>query len=256
MNPRSGNKNKRGLAFNLVGLIMIFLALLVSSSRAQYAQGLTPVPDELVEKVIMLYGEHYGTDMYGKDLTSYRQYPIYDLEGNIIAYDVMYYYGEGELPSDEKLFEIAEKIYGKYITRKEREEIEKEAGLYENVVSASIGCCYEISPMMVAALGQIAFIFRCYAENKSFLEQYSKEHEIDISGPYELVEIYGDSPYLKYVINGEEKYINFRGQKSIHTKGELIDRVKPIDELYPGLPEINREKWKFYEELAMDLELD
>lgn len=254
MTPRSGNKNRRGLAFNLVGLIIIFLTLSVSSSRAQYAQGLTPVPDELVEKVIMLYGEHYGTDTYGKDLTSYRQYPIYDLEGNIIAYDVMYYYGEGELPSDEKLFEIAEKIYGKYITRKEREEIEKDEGIYENIVSVYISCCYEIPPMIGAALGQISCIFRFYGENKSFLEKHYRDRGIEISDLKGLVNIYGDDNYLKYNIDSEEIYINHLGKKSIYKKDELTDRVKQVEELYPiEVIEGIKEVWESFKENDMDL---
>lgn len=231
---------------------------------------LTLVPDELLEKVIVYEGKvlGYGVDRIvldglclgfrnedkDREFTSYRLYPCYDLEGDPVSYEVMYYFGEGEVPSDEEILGIAEKIFEQDLNYEERMEIYKEEGIYEKLSTVTINCYYELEPVSLVIKGEIPGLFRKYIETKDILEEQFKDHEIEFSDFKGCVLVIGDSSYFKFEIEGEEIYVHALSSK-IFTKGELLNRVKPLEEIFSKETiEKNIVKWEEIEERFDELE--
>ena len=231
---------------------------------------LTPVPDELLEKVILYAGLvcGYGADEVilgelcigfrnvdkDKEFTAYRLYPCYDLEGNPVSYEVMYYFGEGEAPTDEEILGIAEKIFEQDLKYEERMEIYKEEGIYEKLSTVTINCCYELEPISLVIKGEILGLFRKYIETKNILEEHFKDREIEFSDFKGCVSVIGDSSYFKFEIEGEEIYVHALSSK-IFTKGELLNRVKPLEEIFSKETiENNIRRWEEIEERFDELE--
>jgi len=242
--------------YTLIGLISILLIASVGLAQSEYSQGLTPVPEELLEKLIMLEGEG-ASKFHGKDYTSYRMYPFYDLNGNTVGYEVMFYCGEGEAPTDEELFEINEKIYLGDLSKEERVELLKEKGLYKTVSTSVISCCYELEPVYGELCGGMPNIFKHYALKKKILEEEFGFMGISLSDFKGYVQICADTTYIKIDIDDEEFYVNIFGKTEIFIKEDLLQRIKPIEEVYPeDLIEENKLKWKEIEERFDSLGLE
>lgn len=233
---------------------------------------LTLVPDELLEKVIVYEGKvlGYGVDRIvldglclgfrnedkDREFTSYRLYPCYDLEGNVVGYEVMYYFGEGEAPTDEELLSIAEKIYEQDLKYEEKMEIYKEEGIYEKLSTVSIHCFYELEPISLFIKGAIPGLFIKYIETKDILEEHFKDHEIEFSDFKGCVSVIGDSSYFKFEIEGEEIYVHALSSK-IFTKGELLNRIKPLEVIFSKeIIENNIRRWEEIEERFDELEYE
>jgi len=242
--------------YTLIGLISILLIASVGLAQSEYSQGLTPVPEELLEKLIMLVGEA-ASEFHGKDYTSYRMYPFYDLNGNTVGYEIMFYCGESEVPTDEELLEINEKIFEEDLSKEERVELLKERGLYKTISTVCISCCYELEPVYIYALGAMPIVFRHYALKKNILEEEFGFMGISFSDFKGYVQICGDMTYIKIDIDDEELYLNIFGKAEIFTKEDLLKRIKPIEEVFSEETiEENKLKWKEKEEIFDRLGLE
>jgi hypothetical protein len=237
----------------LLSIIFISLIIIISGqfTLAQYEE-LTPVPDELIDKLIIYYGEKWNKyksdDWNWGEYKEYRKYPIYDIDGTIISYHVMYYYGDGELPTDEYLFDLAVEIYGKGIKQKEREEILKQHGLLNTQITTGINCYYELSPNPVTSIGNLSSVFSIYSRSKKFLSNYYslKLEYSDFKG---IVGLYGKT-YTKWFINGNDVYLSaFSTTRPLTSKEELLEDAK-LDGYIPSEEIINEniEKWRILED--------
>lgn len=241
----------------LVVILTVIFIFSVQISLSQYTE-LTPVPDEFLEKEILYAGECLKSIM-GKDYKSYRLYPMYDIHGQIISYEGFFYFGEGDMPTDKELLEVAHKLFKGDITRKSKEEtksIYESYSLLNNTCIVNISSCYELSPYSILIIGTaIPSYFKKYVIIKEILENSGEFLQVSFDDYKGILRIPGYKDFVRFILDDEEIFIHAYPPYDIYTREELLNEINNIEKNNKFWDnELKKENWQKMEMKFDDLE--